>query len=108
VREILVQGVRPTDMVARLGGDEFAVWLNNADITIGKRRADNFLAGAKRLAAEFPANPQKPLGMSIGIAVWEPGHETLELLLARADAAMYEAKRGGKGNYAIAPPAETP
>ena len=41
--------------------------------------------------------------MSIGIAVWTPGHETMEQLVARADAAMYQAKRAGKGGYAIAP-----
>ena len=44
--------------------------------------------------------------MSIGIATWShDSSETLDALLARADAAMYEAKRGGKGNFAIAPDA---
>ena len=42
--------------------------------------------------------------MSIGIAVWEP-HEDLDGLLARADSAMYQAKRGGKGSFTIAAPA---
>ena len=44
--------------------------------------------------------------MPIGIAVWTSGTETLEHLLARADAAMYAAKRGGKGSYTVAPLAE--
>ena len=43
--------------------------------------------------------------MSIGIAAWNPeGNEDLDGLLARADGAMYHAKRGGKGSFTIADP----
>ena len=105
MRDILIQQTRPTDLVSRLGGDEFAVFLNGADIGIAKNRADKFLQVAKQLS-EFSASPDKPLGMSIGIAVLERNTtEPLDELLARADSAMYDAKRSGKGQYAIAPPA---
>ena len=105
LRDILIQQTRPTDLVSRLGGDEFAVFLNGADIGIAKNRADKFLQVAKQLS-EFSASPDKPLGMSIGIAVLERNTtEPLDELLARADSAMYDAKRSGKGQYAIAPPA---
>ncbi len=105
IREILVQGTRPTDAIARLGGDEFAVWLNGADIAIAKMRATQFLARTKELGLES-GSPDRPLGMSIGIAAWDPdGDEDLESLVARADAAMYESKRGGKGTFCVAAPA---
>ena len=43
--------------------------------------------------------------MSIGIAAWDPhANEDLDGLLARADAAMYHAKRGGKAAFTIAEP----
>jgi diguanylate cyclase (GGDEF)-like protein/PAS domain S-box-containing protein len=103
VRAILQQQTRPTDMVARLGGDEFAVWLNNADLAIAERRARGFRDQMAALAS-YSGSPERPLGMSIGIAVWVPGQESVAQLLARADAAMYEAKRMGKGGYAVAPP----
>jgi diguanylate cyclase (GGDEF)-like protein/PAS domain S-box-containing protein len=106
IREILIQHTRPTDAIARLGGDEFAVWLNAADLAIAKMRAGQFLERTKELAATISGSPEKPLGMSIGIAAWDPaGDETLDGLLARGDAAMYKAKRGGKGSYTIADPA---
>ena len=39
-----------------------------------------------------------PLGVSIGIAIYDLGSgETIEEIVARADAAMYEVKRQGKG-----------
>lgn len=105
VRDILVQHTRPTDLIARLGGDEFALWLNGADLTIAKTRANQFLDRMKDLAP-YSAGPTKPLGMSIGIAVWNrETKETLDGLLARGDGAMYEAKRGGKGALAVAPDA---
>ncbi len=104
-RDILVQQVRPTDMVARLGGDEFALWLNTADLAIGVQRAERLLKAAADLAP-FSAGTEKPLGFSIGIALWTPGDEKLDHLLARADAAMYQAKRGGKGRYAVSTAAE--
>jgi len=104
VRDILVQYTRPTDLIARLGGDEFALWLNGADLAIAETRAGQFLARMKDL--EPYSGPTKPLGMSIGIAVWNrEGKETLDGLLARGDHAMYEAKRGGKNSFAVAPAA---
>jgi len=104
VRDILVQQTRPTDAVARLGGDEFAVWLNGADLTIAKTRATQFLERIKGLA-HLSGSPDKPIGMSIGIAAWDPNAtEDLDGLLARADGAMYQAKRSGKGSFTIAEP----
>jgi len=104
IRDILVQQTRPTDMVARLGGDEFAVWLNGADLTIAKTRAGQFLERIKDLV-HLSGSPERPVGMSIGIAVWDQhANEELDAFLARADGAMYKAKHGGKGTYTIADP----
>ncbi len=70
-------------------------------------RAGQFLARTKELAKTISGSPEKPLGMSIGIAAWDPdGDETLDGLLARADAVMYVVKKTGKGNYSVAEPAK--
>ncbi len=102
VCNILLQHTRPTDMVARLGGDEFACWLTGADLAIARTRASQFLTRIGALAGKS-GSADRPLGMSIGIAAWNHNsQETLDALLARGDHAMYEAKRGGKNNFAIA------
>jgi diguanylate cyclase (GGDEF)-like protein len=107
VRDILLQSTRPTDVVARLGGDEFAVWLVGADQAAGEVRARQILERSKALAPHS-GSPTRPLGMSIGIAVWQPATaEGVDGVMARADEAMYEVKRGGKGSFAVAP-AKTP
>jgi diguanylate cyclase (GGDEF)-like protein/PAS domain S-box-containing protein len=102
VREILLKSTRPTDVVARLGGDEFAVWLVGADQSAGEARARQILERSKALAS-YSGSPDKPLGMSIGIAPWSAGDgETVDQLIARADAAMYGAKKSGKGRFVVA------
>ena len=96
---------RTSDLVARLGGDEFALWLATADKEVAVGRAKAILA-LKDEIAPYSAGPDKPLGLSVGLAVYLPGEpESTAELLARADSAMYEVKRRGKGSYTVAPSA---
>ncbi len=90
--------VRSSDTVARLGGDEFVVLTEDVE--------DPDLA-AQSLAERIhlAMRPPIPLGVrslhtsvSIGIAPVLPGQDP-EVCLARADVAMYEAKRGGPARF---------
>jgi diguanylate cyclase (GGDEF)-like protein/PAS domain S-box-containing protein len=102
LKTLLIHNTRPIDLVARLGGDEFAVWLENADLEVAEKRAQ-VLLDASKILAELSGSPEKILGCSLGIAVHDPRYpETLEGMIARADEAMYEVKRSGKGSYRIA------
>jgi diguanylate cyclase (GGDEF)-like protein/PAS domain S-box-containing protein len=102
VADILRQRTRPTDLVARLGGDEFAVWLEEADDAVAGQKAREFLDGGA-LLLPMSGDPDRPLALSIGIAVSDPARpESLDALVKRADAAMYAAKLGGKGRSHLA------
>lgn len=99
--EILLQNTRSTDLVARLGGDEFALWLEDTNVTTAQKKARAILNDAVALA-QFSGGEACPLNFSIGIAVFDPDHaEPLAALLSRADGAMYQAKRDGKGSYRL-------
>jgi diguanylate cyclase (GGDEF)-like protein/PAS domain S-box-containing protein len=99
--------VRSDDLVARLGGDEFAVWLEGADRDTAIERAQKILA-LKNDIAPYSAGPDKPLGLSVGVAVHIPAEkESTSELLSRADDAMYTVKRHGKGSYTVAPDVAT-
>ena len=105
VADILRHNSRSTDMVARLGGDEFAVWLDSAGEAAAVNRAQVFLTAAKSLHV-YSGNPARPLSLSIGMAVYDSRtRENINDFMSRADAAMYNAKRGGKGHYMVAPAA---
>lgn len=104
VAELLLANTRATDVVSRLGGDEFAVWLDDADEVVAAKRAEVFLA-ASAILRRYSGSPDKPLMLSIGIAIYVPEYrEDINQFVSRADAAMYAIKRKGKGSYGIAPP----
>ena len=92
----LARSVRPGDVVARLGGDEFAVLLPSVrTITVAAEVA-------ARLRAAL-AEPVRLEGMSfeieasVGIALYPDDGSTVEVLLQRADVAMYLAKERRTG-----------
>lgn len=98
VAKELQKAFRKTDIIGRFGGDEFAVFMTN----IPSR------ATAKRKAAEISKNVllncSKLLNInasvSIGVSFYEPD-DTIDIMFARADQALYEAKKSGKGKAVV-------
>jgi diguanylate cyclase (GGDEF)-like protein/PAS domain S-box-containing protein len=102
--EILRNCTRPTDLIARIGGDEFLLWLDGVTQDGASGRAEALLSHAGRLTA-LSAVPEKPLGVSLGIAVYDgAAPDVVESLIARADAAMYRAKARRRSGYELAEP----
>lgn len=94
--------VRPSDLVARLGGDEFAVWLDGADHMTAAERAEHLKDVVPNELAETVGPDAPRLSMSIGIASRRPGgQEPLDSLMRRADLAMYDVKRNGRGHWRV-------
>jgi diguanylate cyclase (GGDEF)-like protein len=90
---LLLASFRRSDVVARIGGDEFAVLA----IEASEAHGEIITARIAALLAARNAAAEHPLGLSTGFAVYDPEHpETLDVLLARADARMYERKRRGR------------
>ena len=86
--------LRPTDHLARFGGEEFVVLIPGtvaAEAQLALTRLQRNLSEALFLHE----GREVFVTFSAGVTAWQPG-ETLENALARADTAMYEAKRTGK------------
>lgn len=102
VSQRIAGAVRPGDTVSRLGGDEFAVVVANA-------QHPSVISGvAERLldALERPVQigeVQVTPGASIGIALSPEHGTTVDVLMQRADIAMYAAKSGGLGRRTYSP-----
>ncbi|MEP6897429.1 MAG: diguanylate cyclase [Rhodanobacter sp.] len=98
--EVIKQHCRQGDLVGRYGGEEFVLCLPDTRLMhaleTGERIRD-------ALAATILQHDDRPISVtvSIGIAALRPG-ESIEQWLARADKALYEAKRGGRNRCVAA------
>jgi diguanylate cyclase (GGDEF)-like protein len=85
--------VRETDLIGRVGGDEFALLVVDAD-----QATEHAVVGRLRQALTFRnlgVTRPYPLAVSIGAVRFDADRAaSLDELLERADAALYEAKRG--------------
>jgi diguanylate cyclase (GGDEF)-like protein len=88
--KLLQTTFRNSDIIARYGGDEFVVLLaDTSDPTLALERLQAFLVSRNA----HPASSY-PLGFSVGRIVVDPSSdESLDQLITRADASMYEMKR---------------
>ncbi|TKC91221.1 EAL domain-containing protein [Trinickia terrae] len=94
----LLHCVHGDDTVARLGGDEFVVLLDNLESPAGARHVAETVLERMRKGAWGDGQPLQ-VTPSIGIALFPQDGENVDSLLKHADAAMYEAKRGGRSTY---------
>lgn len=86
--------MREHETIGRLGGEEFAMLLPGADIDAALLAAQR-LRLAVRAASVVTSGPTYTMTVSIGVVVLDP-NEDLSAALARADHALYAAKRGGR------------
>ena len=94
VAQVLRDVTRETDIAARIGGDEFAVCVaarRDAIVGIAEGVASRIVKRVARIG--------HGIGCSVGIARWPDGCDDLAIVMQRADAAMYEAKRLGKNRH---------
>jgi diguanylate cyclase (GGDEF)-like protein len=99
--------LRPGDMLARSGGDEFCIVLPSSTLREGAMIARRVLEVC-RADAEQCVGADIPISVSIGVAQWarEMGASP-DQLIAAADQALYDAKKGGRNRFATfeaAPP----
>ena len=92
---VLRESMRTIDCVARYGGEEFAVLLPETDIAGAVEVAERIRA---RVEAEQFAN--RSMTMSLGVATFPRDGDRPELVVAAADAALYQAKGEGRNRVA--------
>jgi diguanylate cyclase (GGDEF)-like protein len=104
-RDIKARLRRPGDFLARFGGEEFVVLLPDTDLSGAVTVAEDLRRRTVALSLEHNASPVAGVvTLSIGAAAAEPGEEYSRRrdLVAAADHALYEAKRGGRNQIRIA------
>jgi diguanylate cyclase (GGDEF)-like protein len=97
--------LRPGDMLARSGGDEFCIVLPTSTLREGAMIARRVLEVC-RADAEQCMGSDIPVSVSIGVAQWTREMGAFpDRLIAAADHALYDAKKGGRNCFATYEPA---
>lgn len=100
VSERVGQTLRPTDIFSRLGGDEFLIILPSVTEEETKAIAERCRAIIETESMMHGDN-SAPVTISIG-AEWLPDRPDFLTFVARADGALYQAKRHGRNCVALA------
>ena len=91
IAAVLIKTFRTSDLIARLGGDEFIVLALNAPAAGVQKMKTRLKSNLDRHNSQ---NRYYQLSLSIGIAQFDPKHETsLETMIVEADKALYDNKR---------------
>lgn len=93
--------VREEDLIGRLGGEEFAIVLVDSDAAAAARVGDRIRQAIKQV--KFPGDGG-PFNVTVSMGVAEPLHaeNSINDVLERADAALYQAKRSGRDRVIVA------
>jgi len=88
---------RPTDQIGRFGGEEFMFVLEGATpqeaYYFAERLRKEVEALGRVLVKRFP---ERALTISLGVASFQPGMQTVSELVKKADEALYQAKAAGR------------
>ncbi|MDX8382756.1 MAG: sensor domain-containing diguanylate cyclase, partial [Ghiorsea sp.] len=94
------QVLRETDSFGRIGGEEFAVLLPETEQKEALLSAERIREAIENLSF-IEKNNTFSITVSIGLAQRQPKDESFELLLHRADEALYQAKESGRNRVEI-------
>ncbi len=100
---VLRDQIRAEDaVVSRLGGDELAVLLPDCPADVATRRAEDLVTAVRATPLVLPDGRLLSVSISVGVAHVGALTDDLETLYHAADAALYDAKRAGRGRVAVA------
>jgi diguanylate cyclase (GGDEF)-like protein len=96
----MAETVRAVDLAARYGGEEFAIILENCDATGGLLLAERIREKITQLQPVCQG-VAVPVSISLGLVVFPDDGEAKDLLISRADQALYRAKLRGRNRTVI-------
>jgi diguanylate cyclase len=101
VAGVFAENVRGGDFIFRHGGEEFMIVCVELAAQEAMRVADKIRAAVEAEAISISETTRLSITVSVGVAAYG-GHPDYQRLVARADKALYEAKRGGRNRCSLA------
>lgn len=102
VSRAIRDSLRGTDLTGRYGGDEFMVILPETPFAGAKNFAERIRLSVKKADIAITENHNIKMSLSLGVTCFNAASDNLDLLVKRADSALYEAKKiGGNAVHAL-------
>lgn len=92
---LIEQSVRVEDVACRIGGEEFALLMPRVPVQVARARAEALRASCEQLVFQTISGPMR-ISVSIGVACCPQDGALVDVLMARADKALYTAKHSGR------------
>jgi len=93
--------LRKSDVFGRLGGEEFAAVLPSTSLRGALKVAETIRKEIENIEYESSKKKKIKFTISIGISMLKPQDTNLEMVLHRADLALYEAKKTGRNKVEV-------
>jgi diguanylate cyclase (GGDEF)-like protein len=101
IAEIFRANVRTEDIACRYGGEEFTLILPDMTAKVAGDRAESIRRAVEIMRLPLDGDVIGDFTVSIGLALYPEDGEAADLLLRRADMALYRAKREGRNRVMI-------
>ncbi|WP_095126775.1 GGDEF domain-containing protein [Pseudomonas sp. Irchel s3h14] len=99
IASVLRKRLRGTDFIARFGGEEFVLLMPDTAPTAGAKLLEKLRASIEACPFHFKGEPVT-ITISMGLTAFKPGEHS-DLVLKRADQALYRAKHAGRNQIAL-------
>nr|WP_269448198.1 GGDEF domain-containing protein [Lysobacter gilvus] len=102
VSDVLRKELQPTDVLGRYGGEEFVIVLPGRNGDDARQLGERIRSAIELVRLEYEGKPIR-ITVSVGVATRLPRENEPAAAVARADQALYAAKRGGRNRVNVAP-----
>ena len=99
--EILKKHTRESDIITRFGGEEFVVLLPNTDLEGAKKMALKIREIVEQTEVDYGGTNKIAFSVSLGVATLAENDINIEMVLKRADEALYKAKESGRNRVCV-------
>jgi diguanylate cyclase len=99
IASVLRKRLRGTDFIARFGGEEFVLLMPDTVPSAGAKLLEKLRASIEACPFHFKGEPVT-ITISMGLTAFKPGEHS-DLVLKRADQALYRAKHAGRNQVAL-------
>ncbi|MBJ6986202.1 MULTISPECIES: PleD family two-component system response regulator [unclassified Devosia] len=97
----LRRNLRGVDMACRFGGEEFLVLMPDTDVRVAELVAERVREAVADRPFEVGLSRPISITISIGMALYENMDDTPEVIIKRADVALYRAKHAGRNRVMV-------